>query len=140
MESDVLDRFLGRFRKSHSNGGAHLATFTIGPDEVFDWFASRNRLSDEHLIDSLIVHPAIRDALPQMEIPESRANTGLEMGDPFLLDGRLGRVLYSGGAYTNAQGDGREPKILRLKSVMQCSACDSESSRYWRASGVDTLV
>ena len=117
LASEALDRFLERVRKSHVNGGAHLAAFRLGPDVVFDWFASRNRLTDERLIDSLIVHPAIREALPEMEIPESKADTGLTMGDPFLLDGRLARVLYSGGAYAyaNVNRDGREAKTLAIE-------------------------
>lgn len=115
LRSGALDRFLERVRESHSNGGAHLAIFAVGPDLVFDWFASRNRLSDERLIDSLIVHPTIREAIPQVEIPKSKVETGLEMGDPFLLDGRLARVLYNGGAYTVADGDGRRDKDLALQ-------------------------
>jgi len=115
LGSAAVHRFLESIRKSHHNGGAHLAAFTLGPDVVFDWFASRNRLSDEHLIDSLIVHPAIREALPQIQIPESKADTGLEMADPFLLDGKLARVLHNGGAYTNPDGDGREAKNLALE-------------------------
>jgi hypothetical protein len=82
---------------------------------VFDWFASRNRLSDERLIYKLIVHPAIREALPQVQIPESKAETGLAMGRPFLIDGSLARALYNGGAYTVAVGEGRGDKDLALK-------------------------
>jgi hypothetical protein len=111
LRSDALDRFLERVRKSHHNGGAHFAAFVVGPDLVFDWFASRNRLSDEQLIDSLIVHPTIRDALPEIQIPRSKIETGLEMSDPSLLDGRLAYILYYGGA---AVGDGREDKDLAL--------------------------
>lgn len=119
LPPDPLNRFLERVRKSHSNGGAHLAAFELGPDAVFDWFASRNRLSDEGIIDLLIVHPEIRRWLPDLDIPTSKANTGLEMGDPFLLDGRLARVLHNGGAYSTAYGDGREAKTLALE------ACDA---------------
>ncbi len=115
LESDAVDQFIERVRKSHSNGGAHFAVFAVGPELVFDWFASRNRLSDERLIDTLIVHPAIREALPQVQIPESKAETGLAMGDPFLIDGRLAHALYNGGAYTVAVGDGRGDKDLALQ-------------------------
>jgi hypothetical protein len=115
LAPEVLGRFLERVRKSHNNGGAHLAAFTLGPDVVFDWFASRNRLSDEHLIDSLIVHPAIREAVPEIQIPASNADTGLEMGDPFFFDGKLARILHNGGAYTTSDGDGREAKTLAIE-------------------------
>src|SRR5690349_3200042 len=35
LAAEVLGRFLERVRKSHNNGGAHLAAFTLGPDVVF---------------------------------------------------------------------------------------------------------
>jgi hypothetical protein len=114
LPADALDRFLKQVRTSHSNGGAHVAAFAVGPDAIFDWFASRNRLCDDDLINHLIVHPAVREALPDIEIPVSNAKTGLESGDPFLLDGRLARILYSGGAYTTEAGDGRDAKVLAI--------------------------
>ena len=114
LSADALDSFLKRVRKSHSNGGAHVATFAVEPDAIFDWFASRNRLCDDDLINHLIVHPAIREALPQIQIPVSNANSGLESGDPFLLDGRLARILHGGGAYATEHGDGRDAKALAI--------------------------
>jgi hypothetical protein len=87
----------------------------VGPDSIFDWFASRNRLDDERLIDSLFVHPTIREALSEVQIPESKVETGLKMADPFLLGGRLAHVLYHGGAYTRAGGDGRVDNDLALQ-------------------------
>jgi hypothetical protein len=88
--------------------------FRIDSDPVFEWFASRNRLSDEALIDALIVHPAIRRALPDLQIPSSSADTGLETADPFLFDGRLAHALYYGGAYSRPDGDGKAAKSLAL--------------------------
>ena len=115
LATETIGRFLERVRASHNNGGAHLAAFTLGPDVIFDWFASRNRLSDDDLVNSLIVHPAIPNALPDMHIPGSMADAGLEIGDPFLFDGRLARVLYNGGAYSIPKGDGREDKALAIE-------------------------
>jgi hypothetical protein len=106
--------FLHRLRESHSNGGAHIAAFDVLPDSIFDWFASRNRLSDEELIDTLITHPAIRAALGEIAIPEIKPSTGLALADPFLLDGRFARCLHAGGAYWNAEGDGKTCKTLAL--------------------------
>jgi len=37
------------------------------------------------------------------------------MGDPFLFDGRLARVLYNGGAYTTSEGDGHDAKTLAIE-------------------------
>jgi hypothetical protein len=114
LRSEALDRFLEIVRNSHSNGGAYMATFALGSDPVFDWFASRNRFAEERLIDSLVVHPSIREALPQLVIPVADADTGLVMSDAFLLDGKLAHLLYHGGAYTIAEGDGREAKTLAI--------------------------
>jgi len=106
--------FLRCLRESHSNGGAHIAAFEVLPDTIFDWFASRNRLSDDELIDTLITHPAIRAALGEVRMPETKASTGLGLADPFLLDGRFARCLHAGGAYWNAESDGKASKTLAL--------------------------
>jgi hypothetical protein len=106
--------FLRCLRESHRNGGAHIAAFDVSPDNIFDWFASRNRLSDEELIDGLIFHPAIRAALGELAIPEIKPSTGLALGDPFQLDGTFAHLLHHGGAYWNAKNDGRSAKTLAL--------------------------
>jgi hypothetical protein len=106
--------FLRYLRESHGNGGAHIAAFDVPPDTIFDWFASRNRLSDDELIDTLITHAAIRAALAEVRMPETKASTGLSLADPFLLDGRFAHCLYAGGAYGKAESDGKAPKVLAL--------------------------
>src|SRR5207247_5377248 len=88
--------------------------FDVLPDTIFDWFAARNRLADEELIDTLITHPSIRAALDEVAIPETKPSTGLALADPFLLDGKFARCLYAGGAYWNAEGDGNASKTLAL--------------------------
>ncbi len=47
LPSDPFAKFIEQVRKSHDNGGAYLAAFDIGPAPVFDWYASRNRLSED---------------------------------------------------------------------------------------------
>ncbi len=106
--------FLSCVRESHRNGGAHIAAFDVPTDTVFDWFASRNRLSDEELIDTLVTHPVIRTGLGEVRIPEIKASTGLSLADPFLLDGRFAHCLYAGGAYWTAESDGKNSKSLAL--------------------------
>lgn len=82
------------------NGGAYLKVFQVGPDLVFDWFASRNRLWDERLLDWLVLHPTIAQSFPELLIPDSpRGEKGFGMFDPFLLDGTFASLLYHGGAY-----------------------------------------
>ena len=106
--------FLRCLRESHRNGGAHIAAFDVLPDNIFDWFASRNRLSDEELIDTLMTHPAIRAALGELAISEIKPSTGLALADPFLLDGRFARCLHAGGAYWTAKNNGKSAKTLAL--------------------------
>jgi hypothetical protein len=111
-----FETFLQRLRKSHDQGGAYLAAFDVGPNSVFDWFASRNRLEDEELLDQLLSHPTIRQAFPELLIPTSRKiKSELAMASQFLFDGALAQALYQGGAYHEAQGDGREEKTFSLE-------------------------
>jgi hypothetical protein len=115
LPAQPFGEFLRRLRQSHDHGGAQLAAFDVGPDDTFDWFASRNRLTDEDLIDSLIIQPAIRAALHDLAIPEFKVRTGLVLGDPFQLDGRFAHSLHHGGAYWSAKENGRAAKNLALE-------------------------
>jgi hypothetical protein len=115
LPAEPFGEFLSRLQQSHDHGGARLAAFEVGPDHTFDWFASRNRLSDEDLIDSLIIQPAIRVALHDLAIPELKVRTGLGLGDPFQLDGTFARSLHYGGAYWTAKDDGRYAKTLAVE-------------------------
>jgi len=108
--------FLMRLREAHVQGGAHLAAFDVEQNSVFDWFASRNRLQDERLLDELLTHPSIRQAFPDLRIPSSGAiNSGLSLSNQFQLDGALAQALYQGGAYHKTQGDGHEEKLFSLQ-------------------------
>jgi hypothetical protein len=114
LPEEPFGEFLRCLRQSHSNGGAYLAAFEVSHDHIFDWFASRNRLTDERLLDLLIVHPAVREALGPLGIPESGIETELALSDPFLLDAAFARCLHSGGAYWSPKDDGRGAKRLAL--------------------------
>jgi hypothetical protein len=113
LQNEVLDEFLKSIRDSHDSGGAYLNAFEIPADPVFDWFASRDRLSEDGLLDSLLLSPAIREAMPDIcgKTP-GKTETGLKFHDPFMLDGTLARILYNGGAYFENEGDGRAEKAF----------------------------
>ena len=114
--TEPFDKLLVRVRQTHNNGGAYLGAFEVGPDTVFDWFASRNRLWDERLLDWLVVHPTIVQAFPELRIPDlPKEGNGFRMFDQFLFDGTLANILYNGGAYSHASGNGREEKELALE-------------------------
>jgi hypothetical protein len=119
LHSEPFAKFIEQVRKSHDNGGAYLIAFDTGPDPVFDWYASRNRLRENGVLEGFVTHSVMRVALPELLIPESfrskdTCKTGFTWLDPFLLDGTLAQVLYRGGAYHNSQGDGRAEKTLAL--------------------------
>lgn len=104
---------LGELRARHDNGGAHIAAFDLGDDAGFEWFASRNRLDE--VLDWLVLHPVIVEALSEIAIPTIRQNTnGFKLYNPFLVDGLLASTLYYGGAYWAETGNGQREKALAL--------------------------
>jgi hypothetical protein len=117
-----VDSVLNRIRESHANGGAYFASFHVGPSRAFDWFASRNRLLEFGILRQLLGRVEISSALPALEIQPippveptiegcGLADDGdFQMTSSFLFDGQLAQVLYAGGAYTSAKGDGRAEK------------------------------
>jgi hypothetical protein len=120
LPEEPFERFLSTIRESHSNGGAYLVAFDVGPDPVFDWYASRNRLWDERLLESLMGHSAIRTALNELAVPETpQIERGFSMENQFALDGTLASILYHGGAYSQAKGDGSSEHRL---AVQVCNA------------------
>lgn len=110
-----FDEFVASLKKSHRNGGAQLAAFDVGENLVFDWFASRNRLYEIGVLDALLTRPTVREALPELRIPDSfPEGTGFDLRSSFTLDGDLAHALYHGGAYHKKEGDGRKEKELAL--------------------------
>jgi hypothetical protein len=116
LPEEPFQKFLSSLRESHSNGGAYLVAFDVGSDPTFDWYASRNRLWDERLLEFLMAHSAIRTALNELAIPENpQFEKGFSMENAFTLEGTLAGILYHGGAYSQAQGDGRSEHHLAMK-------------------------
>ena len=110
LPSEPFNKFITQLREKHDNGGAYLAAFDTMPDPIFDWFASRNRLSE--VLNHLMTHHVVRESLPELRIPTSLStpptcNTGFRLFDQFLLHGTLANLLYTGGAYGKKDGDGR---------------------------------
>jgi hypothetical protein len=114
LPDEPFTEFLDQLRESHNLGGAQLAEYEVSEDKVLDWFVSRNRLSDEGLIDALLTHPNVRNTMPDLLIPESKVDSGLKLGDPFVLDARFAHSLHHGGAYGTPKDDGRSAKTLAM--------------------------
>ena len=126
LAAAIFDQVLSRLRESHSNGGAFLTAFHVSTNDVFDWFASRNRLLEHGILGSILSRSEIRQGLPELMIPAEWENnasapacpaadaSGFKMESPFHFDGHLAQTLYSGGAYGQQRGDGRAEKQMAL--------------------------
>ncbi len=120
---DVVGEVLGFLRKSHRDGGALFAVFTVGESDVFDWFASRNRLAEYSILAALLRREEVEKELPDLLASEASggdpasecsivSTEGFAMESSFLLDGRIAQVLYAGGAYGQSDLDARTAKQL----------------------------
>jgi hypothetical protein len=127
IEAESITLVLNSLRASHSNGGAFLKAVRVGDSDVFDWFASRNRLLEHEILPLLLHRSEIRDLLPELSIQaefvsqdETDACTfassgGFKFDNPFLLDGQLAQILFAGGAYRPAiKIDGKAAKHLAM--------------------------
>ena len=77
-------------------------------DTVFHWFASRNRLTEDGVLTSLLSRPEVRDTLPALLIPADTEQSvdkqnvctpdvnGFKFDNPFLFDSELAMQLYGG--------------------------------------------
>src|SRR5438874_12505340 len=73
--------FVESIANSHVNGGAQLAAFDVGANSDFDWFASRNRLSEFAVLDNLLVQSSFKRSVPELRIPDSRPEgSGFTLG------------------------------------------------------------
>ncbi len=63
---------LTRLRDTYANGGALFASFQVGTSEIFDWFASRERLVEFGILRQLLDRNEVRSALPKLSIEALR--------------------------------------------------------------------
>jgi hypothetical protein len=116
LHDQPFNVFAESINNSHTNGGLQLAAFEIGVNAIFDWFASRNRLTEFDVLDSLLVRPTIREALPELGVPDNLPDgAGFGLSTSFTLDGNFAHSLYHGGAYHKKTGDGRREKELAAR-------------------------
>jgi hypothetical protein len=120
--TDAIEEVLGLLQKSHRDGGALFASFRVGESDVFDWFASRNRLAEYSILAGLLRRGEMRRELPDLLLSKQHwgdvsecsivSTDGFIMESPFLLDGRIAQAFYSGGAYGQSELDARSAKQL----------------------------
>lgn len=132
IESSVIDTVLARLRASFSNGWAVFASLKVGADSTFDWYASRNRLLEFEILQSLLHRKSVSEALPDLMIPDEGPSsretgagktsnpTGFQHENQFLFDGQLAAQLFNGGAYSTPHRiEAKEAKQLAM------SFCDA---------------
>ena len=123
--TEPIERVLGSLRRSHREGGALFGAFRVGESEVFDWFASRNRLTEHSILMALLQREEVQREIPELLLSSySQDQTvcacsiasadGFNMESPFLLDGRIAQSLYAGGAYGQSELDARTAKALAI--------------------------
>ena len=95
----------------------------MGESDVFDWFASRNRLAEYSILAAILRRDEVQKELPEL-LPSSQPGSGPNCGcsiastdgftmeSSFLLDGRIAQSLYAGGAYGQSELDARTAKQL----------------------------
>lgn len=118
----AIGKILGFLQKSHRDGGALFASFRVGESDVFDWFASRNRLAEYSILATLLRRDEVQKELPDLLLSKQHwggvsdcsivSTDGFTMESPFLLDGRIAQALYAGGAYGQSELDARNAKQL----------------------------
>src|SRR4051794_31437151 len=80
---DAVENVLRYLRRSHSRGGALFAEFGVGESDVFDWFASRNRLAEYSILRTLLRREEVQECIPELLIP---SETGPTSNDSSIAD------------------------------------------------------
>ena len=102
------DRLLAALRKTHVNGGAEFATFSVAGGPAFHWFLSRNRLDEIEFPEHFLKSPVVTDALRKFCKEPVADSFGFEWGSAFTLAGEVAQTLAQGGAYIKHEGGAGE--------------------------------
>jgi hypothetical protein len=94
-----VERLLDALRKTHVNGGAAFAVFSITSNPEFDWFMSRNRWNEIEFPEHFLRSHAVATALGEVCAKPVSDSFGFEWGSAFTLAGELAEKLSVGGAY-----------------------------------------
>ena len=99
--SKSAEELSAKFSKTHINGGIQLHKYLISDHYCFQWFASRNRLSEIFFIKRFFNRPELANCRADLEIENDQPNCEEKewSSDIFDLSGIISRLLYHGGAY-----------------------------------------
>jgi hypothetical protein len=110
-----LDAVLNRIRRSHVNGGALFASFSVGTSKTFDWFASRNRLNEHGILNILLRRVEISNALPALKVE------AIAPGDLAVDECKLANDATMAALTAEVKEMGGPKRRTRLHSAMRCS-------------------
>ena len=101
MKSDEqsVARLIDALRKTHVNGGAAFAQFSIDGNSDFRGFMRQDRWNDLDFPERFLTHPAVDAALPEVAKKPISGSFGFEADYGFTFAGFLARILVQGGAY-----------------------------------------
>jgi hypothetical protein len=98
------EALLDALRKTHVNGGAAFALFSLESSPEFHWFMSRNRWDEIEFPEHFLLSRAVAGALPDLCKDPITESFGFEWGSAFTLAGELAQTLSIGGAYVKHEG------------------------------------
>ncbi|WP_165749647.1 hypothetical protein [Cellulophaga sp. Z1A5H] len=92
-----------KFSKTHCNGGIQIHKFQISDNSCFQWFASRNRLSEIYFVKRFFCKPELLNYKTNLKNDNQKPKCKETnwYSDIFDLTGHLARILGQGGAYEN---------------------------------------
>ncbi len=130
-------RLVDTFRSILTNGGAHIAAFTVDDvDDTAHWFFSRNRFGEYGFIEQLLKSDALATALPEvLPIDEYPMDAKFEESSALLLDGQLAGALVWGGPYGKFDGSEAEAKRVGVEVCVELIGDRYEDFRIDRSHG-----
>jgi hypothetical protein len=130
-------RLVDTFRSILTNGGAHIAAFTVDDvDDTAHWFLSRNRFGEYGFIKQLLTSDALTSALPDLvPIDANPMDANFEESSALLLDGQLAGALVWGGPYGKFDGSEAEAKRVGVEVCSELIGDRYEDFRVDRSHG-----
>jgi hypothetical protein len=130
-----IDTLLEAFRRSHVNGGALLAQFSVRYDGAGKWYTRRDSEGrEQHDFSALLASQTVAEVLSDLQLRrDSVPDPQWERTSSFVLDGELTNTLLFGGAYDRFKGP---PKQAKRIAEAFCDALLGD--RYWDVDAVQT--
>ena len=110
-----IDEFCRVIKSKYTNGGILFYQFLINGNKTFNFYATRNRLSEIDFINLVFSTYNFRTTAKELtEIQEIKKEYSNWATDIFTLPGELARLIFYGGAYS--EPDPFPDKAIRLST------------------------